>query len=258
MEAKAKARKKKESQHISKAGSSTADKSSGSLEGIKEYTKEISKESIKEKPEEISSTNAIFLKLGVVAVIILIILSLGSWLFSFDPEPYKAESLDSAARKLGLYNISRNILEKEDSYRRGSSYKSFVRYKSPAVKLLATYIATESCSHARNSKSCNAKAIFNFVKQNFNYVAETDNYVMLPEEMILAKGGDCEDFAVLTASLFLAEGIAARLCFVPGHAYAEAFVNGEWEAADSSCKSCCFGCNAKAYKEEEKSCIALG
>lgn len=66
--------------------------------------------------------------------------------------------------------------------------------------------------------------IYSYCKSRWGYVNDPvdQEYVASASETICANlRGDCDDFAVLVASLMMAVGGNARIVTVPGHAYAE-------------------------------------
>ena len=70
--------------------------------------------------------------------------------------------------------------------------------------------------------------VFDYVA-NLNYVSDPyPNHVAWPRDTILAGGGDCDDFAVTTASLIEAIGGCARVVVINdgqvGHAFTEVYL----------------------------------
>ncbi|MBI4450592.1 transglutaminase domain-containing protein [Candidatus Woesearchaeota archaeon] len=59
------------------------------------------------------------------------------------------------------------------------------------------------------------------------YVSDTDNYAKYPIETLI-EGGDCEDLAILYASLAKACGLETGLVLVPGHLMAGVAVSRQW------------------------------
>jgi transglutaminase-like putative cysteine protease len=118
------------------------------------------------------------------------------------------------------------------------------------IKRLADRIVTLSCPNT--NKVCNAKAIFYFVQKNFDYVNDPLDfeYYKTPHESFISENGDCDDTAIVLASLLRAVGLQTRFVKVPRHVYLQVKIpeaissyktNEGWINLDSSCKNCGFG-----------------
>jgi len=107
---------------------------------------------------------------------------------------------------------------------RGSVNASFIDPDS--VRQLALSIVSPYIGEGRWNWHQPA-AIYDWVQHNIQYVPDPRgrNYSALPQETLEGGGGDCEDHAILIASLCEAVGIPARiiLCFRPenGHAFCQ-------------------------------------
>jgi transglutaminase-like putative cysteine protease len=139
-----------------------------------------------------------------------------------------------------------------------SDYYLLVTPTNPTVKDIATQIATYGCG---SNAICQAKAEFYFVRNSFAYVSETDDYLQSPQEMLLTRGGDCDDHAIMLANLMQAIGIPTKFVFVPGHVYVDIYLEDVprkykndygWVSVDATCKSCDFGEIPQKYADVEK------
>lgn len=108
-----------------------------------------------------------------------------------------------------------------------------------------------------------AKAICEWVRDSISYVSDPQDceYIQLPEETLNSGGGDCDDKAVLLASLLMCVGFRCSLVFVPNHVYVavylpaapgnvrtygnDAWSDGtparDWIGFDPTCVTCRFG-----------------
>lgn len=76
-------------------------------------------------------------------------------------------------------------------------------------------------------------AAYDWVRENIEYVSDNGgDYWQSVEETLEARGGDCEDHAILMASIVKALGGNARVNIISGHAFPTVFVgsdqNGVW------------------------------
>ena len=94
-------------------------------------------------------------------------------------------------------------------------YADFVKYNDPYVRGIAEYIQKITKD---NSSLERANCALKFV-QSFSYAYDDDqfgcrNYAMYPFEMLWTKKGDCEDHAILYASIMKAMGYDVILLYV--------------------------------------------
>ncbi len=190
--------------------------------------------------------NPLWVIIAAFLALILVVGIVPVFLVSHNPWPRNVPSLDEL-------EISYGASPNRTSNR--GSYNAFLTPGDPLIKVLATRIASLSCPE---SIVCHARAMYEFVQGNFAYVSEYDDYVMLPVEMLSARGGDCDDHAVLLASLLRAVGIPTRFVHVPGHIYVEAYLpdapeeNSGWVSLDATCRTCAFGQVMPRYMDAEK------
>ena len=181
-------------------------------------------------------------------IMLFLLLIIVMWVFSYyavkvDPSPKRIPSIDEVFVQNFEVNIStdRNIINKD--------YRKLIKPNDPVVKLVADKIVSIGCE---GSKVCQAKAIFYFVRDNFQYVADPNafEYVKDARESLVTKTLDCEDGAILTASLLEAIGVNTRLVFIPRHAYIDILLpeatnrykqKDGWISLDVTCKNCNFG-----------------
>ena len=173
-----------------------------------------------------------------------------------NPSPKNIPSLEDVSVYLGDFEINETfeLKGRED-------FVKFVDGSDTVVKRAADYIATRSCG---GEKVCYAKAIHYFVRDNFDYVNDplSFEYVKTARESLKSRGGDCDDGAVLTASLAQAVGIDVRLVFVIGHVYVQMKLpealnsykdEDDWVNVDVTCSNCEFGKIPVSSIKKEKS-----
>ena len=130
---------------------------------------------------------------------------------------------------------------------RSVSIYEMIEPDNAVVKLVATRIASQSCPS--ESKSCQAKAIYYFVRDNIQYVSDPGEYYQYPDETLYSLGGDCDDMAILLVSMEQAIGVQSKLVFAPNHVYAKVSIpknmlsssSNKWIDVDPTCKECKFG-----------------
>ncbi len=116
------------------------------------------------------------------------------------------------------------------------------------IKKVADKISSISCN---NNRVCNAKAIYFFVRDNINYVNDPVKFEFVKEPLYTLEvgAGDCDDHAVLLASLLRSVGIQTKFVFIPQHVYVQVLLpealnryrQGDWVNLDPTCKDCEFG-----------------
>jgi hypothetical protein len=75
-------------------------------------------------------------------------------------------------------------------------------------------------------------AVFDWVKLNIEYVDDPNDDWQSPSETLSLGGGDCEDQAMLVASLVGALGGNARVNLIEGHAFATVFIGSDASIVD--------------------------
>ncbi|MBP7700358.1 MAG: hypothetical protein KA091_02355 [Methanoregulaceae archaeon] len=155
--------------------------------------------------------------------------------------------------------------EAEERFRCGSpeAYvaiaKKYYR-RSPLVRYRAVSIARD---HPGVSEWEQAKLLCEWVRDNINYVCDPygSEYIQIPDETLTNMGGDCDDQAVLLASLLMNVGFRCALVFCECHVYVATYLPkapdtvrtyppGEWPdqtpardwvGFDPTCTNCHFG-----------------
>ena len=103
----------------------------------------------------------------------------------------------------------------------------------PFVRNTAVKIAR---NHPGSYNVTQALAIFNWVKNNIRYVSDPldREYIATPIETLETQAGDCDDMAVLTASMIKSIGGSARVGAVysknTGHAFCELYLGSSGTA----------------------------
>lgn len=179
---------------------------------------------------------------ALILVVMMILWFVPHYAIKVDPQPRYVPSIED------VFNNNINISNTSHRVHNRDEFRNFVDYTNPVVKQAANSISSAGCD---GSSVCNAKALFYFTQRNINYVHDPDlEYAQYPTETLSSRGGDCDDMAVLLASLTSAVGIETRLVFIPRHAYLEvrlpdagkAYKNEYgWVALDPTCDSCKFG-----------------
>jgi len=183
----------------------------------------------------------------IVAFFLIMILIL--WIFpsygvKLDPNPKVIPKIDEVVPTEVVF-INNTSLDRKENIAR------YVKPEDPIIKYIATKIASLSCG---NSRICQAKAIYYFVRDNLDYIADPvgKEFVEHPLQTISSGGGDCESGSVVLASLEEAIGIDSQLVLIEGHAYVRILLpealsrykikKGEdWIYLDWTCKRCEFG-----------------
>ena len=131
-----------------------------------------------------------------------------------------------------------------------NDYLKLIEPSNPLIKQTANKIV--SLSGCKNSKTCNAKSIFYFTRDNINYVNDpvTSEYLSTAVQTLNTQVGDCDDSAILLSNLLQAIGIPTRFVFIPSHVYVQAYLpeamkkykaDGDWVNLDPTCSHCEFG-----------------
>lgn len=212
-------------------------------EDIKKEAEEIAKE-LEQKPEEEQKKEKgpfiYLIAAGLIFLIALMIIPV--YTIKLDPEPKTIPKIEDVI----LTKIEINNNKSHEIYSLQDLAK-FVQPNEPIIKQTATKISTLSCE---NSKVCQAKAIFYFVRDNLKYVADPPKeYVEEPKELLLTEGGDCESGSILLASLEEAIGVDAQLVLIKNHAYVriklddalKKYKKDDWIYLDWTCSKCKFG-----------------
>ncbi|MBN1215510.1 MAG: transglutaminase domain-containing protein [Candidatus Lokiarchaeota archaeon] len=180
--------------------------------------------------------------LAIFLIFILILMIVPRYAVKLDPEPKKIPKIDE------LKDFFSGIKTENRTTSLTEAFK-FVNPSDPVIKQTSTIIASQSCEQSR---VCQAKALYYFVRDNIEYVGDPINseYIESPIEVMQTKGADCESGSLLLASLEEAIGVDSQLVIIPGHAYLRILlpeaakiykIDNEWVYLDWTCKSCSFG-----------------
>ena len=178
-----------------------------------------------------------FYLMALFIVLIMVVGILPVYVIKHNPEPSAIPELHMVA------GIPPGTINKTNDSR---NFNRYVEPNNPLVKQAATFIATYGCGP---EKICQLKAQYYFVRDRFVYVSEHDEYIQSPAEMLYTGGGDCDDHAVLLASLVQSIGIPTRFVLTRNHIYVLAYMpdaprryrdSDGWIPLDATCKSCRF------------------
>lgn len=191
--------------------------------------------------------------LSIFIILLLLGWLIPSYYIKANPYPVYAPSLD----EVFSFNVNESdIRNKYTDFNQRSQFIGLINDGIFEVKMVADRISSLACNYGDNYQLCQAKAIYFFVRDELEYVQDPVgfNYIKSPLESLYSRGGDCDDAAVLLASLLGAIGIRTRLVFVPRHVYVEAYMpdaplwyksyrGQHWITLDATCKNCKFGEN---------------
>lgn len=177
--------------------------------------------------------------LGLFLVLILI-----SWYI-----PYSTISLDPSPSYIPKINEVFSYNETVSENYNHTDYLKLIQPENPIIKQTANKIIT--LSNCKESRVCNAKAIFYFVRNNLNYINDPINrdYLADPISTLQSQAGDCDDFSILLSNLLQSIGIKTRFVFITGHVYIQAQLkeamkkyksNLDWVNLDPTCNNCEF------------------
>ncbi|MBN2458375.1 transglutaminase domain-containing protein [Candidatus Woesearchaeota archaeon] len=222
--------------------------------------KKIAEEAIAERAGDENSASAkttkspLYYIIGLFLALILILWIVPVSIIRLDPEPRDIPSFDDVTKGYDINDFSG--AKRPDS----TDIRDYVAPTDPTIKQLSTRIAASTCDSGKEAyKVCQAKAVFYFVRDNFAYVAESDEYMQTPTEIFYTRGGDCDDFSVLLASMEQAIGVPTRFIRAPGHVYVQVYIEEAlerykeedgWINLDAACRSCGFGQLSKRYDQK--------
>lgn len=163
----------------------------------------------------------------------------------------------------GLVRSEKDGTEERFRYGSPDAYTGIVKKyynRSPLIRYRAVSLARQ-CPGTHTWEQ--AKVICEWVRDTIGYVSDpTDSeYIQLPEETLNNGGGDCDDQAVLLASLLMCVGFRCSFVLLPRHIYVATYIPeapGEvrnladrewpdgtrardWIGFDPTCTDCLFG-----------------
>jgi len=180
--------------------------------------------------------------LAVFLLLIIVMMAVPWYSIRLDPEPKGIPKIDD-------FNF---LIENVENRNQTNSLNDAIENldaSDPIIKQIATTIAGSSCEQSR---VCQAKAIYYFVRDNIEYVSDpvAKEYIESPIEILQTRGGDCESGTLLLAALEEAIGIDSEVVLIPGHAYlriklSDALnkykIDEDWVYLDWTCNKCDFG-----------------
>ena len=186
--------------------------------------------------------------IAVILGFMIIAMIIPFYAIKLDPEPKKIPSIGEVVpANLDIGNYTRIYSANE--------YYKLMNPNDPEIKRIADRIVSYSCD---SNKICQAKALYYFTRNNIIYISDPPyDYVKSARETLVAKGGDCDDHAVLLANLMQAIGISTEFVFVPNHVFIRIYLpealgkykikGTDWINLDPTCNDCDFGQIAPEY-----------
>jgi transglutaminase-like putative cysteine protease len=175
--------------------------------------------------------------LAAFLVLIIIAMAVPYYAVTLDPEPKNIPSLAQVLPSNMQIPVNTS-----------QTYQELVNPSDQIIKQVADKIAAQSC---KESKICQAKALYYFTRDNINYVSDPigKEYLENPREVLATAAADCESGAILLASMIEAVGIDAQLVFIPNHAFVRIQLDkarakykiDDYICLDWTCNTCEFG-----------------
>lgn len=193
-----------------------------------------------EETKEESPWAALKYILAPFLILLLVLMVVPLYSVRLNPEPKDIPALAEL-------NIPPYIPKNKTMISERSEYLDFLNPNDPAIKQIASTIASGSCG---SNQLCQAKALYYFVRNNIHYVSDPKlEYVEEPLETLNSGGADCDGMAVLLANLEQAIGIPTRFVFIPSHVYIQIYLEDapkkykqedSWINLDPACSNCEF------------------
>ena len=138
-----------------------------------------------------------------------------------DPVTYDFESLAE----------ERDVKYEEGGYEVFNKLNELVNSRNPEVREKALEIASQYSGEYNVYQLC---ALFDWVRDEIGYVSDPGgiDYWSPPDETLVSKAGDCEDHAILLASMIEAIGGATRVILIENHAFASVYIGDESHAGE--------------------------
>lgn len=226
-----------------------------SEEDMKEQAEEIDAHIQENGAKETKPNKSIYWIIAIILIALVVLMIIPDYFVKLDPRPKNVPGAEIVPNFTGV--IGNNFT--------GRVNHNFGLLAKPStdVKMLADTIVSASCrGTAGNYKVCHAKALFAFVQNNVMYIGDPpDEFLKTPEQTLSVLGGDCDDHAILLASLLQSVGISTRFVFVPKHVYVSAYLpdalkryksDDGWVDMDATCKHCKFGEISYTYADATK------
>ncbi len=192
-----------------------------------------------------ASTAPAFYILSVFLILLLVVSIVPYYAIKYDPQPDQIPEYGEVVPNVDAIQVTQAIF----NYSSIQDYQHFVNATDPVIKEAAdTIVLLSGC---KDSKVCNAKAVFYFVRDNMRYVSDptTYEYIKTPREALRTRTGDCDDASVILSNMLQSIGIKTRFVFIPNHVYVQAkipealkkYQDGGWINLDPTCDKCSFG-----------------
>ncbi len=138
----------------------------------------------------------------------------------FDPVTYEFENLAE----------EREVEYEKSDYDDFNKLNELVNPRGSGVREKALQIASQYSGEYNVYQLC---ALFDWVRDEIGYVSDTQgtDYWSPPDETLVAEAGDCEDHAILLASMIEAIGGATRIILTENHAFASVYIGDESHAS---------------------------
>ena len=192
-------------------------------------------------------------------ILIVVLWAVPYYAFPPDPSPDRIPSLAEVMPK------DLNVSTEKGNLTSTQALKDYANPNDPAIKQIATRVASISCPNG--NRVCHAKALYLFVRDDIKYVADPvgQEYIEPAREVVSNQGGDCESGTLLLAALMEADGISSEIVEIPGHAYlrinleeaSNHYKKDGWVYLDWTCKDCGFGEVPESDMHEGMSVIRL-
>lgn len=210
--------------------------------------------------------------MGLFMILLLLGWLVPSYYIKANPSPKYIPELNEVFEYSLLENSTiGEFKNKYLNYSRQNQYILLIDEGILDVKIFADRISSLACDYGENYHICQVKALYYFVRNEFDYVKDPKayDYIKSPIESFYSGGGDCDDAAVLLASMLESIGINTRLVFVPNHVYVEAYVvdapfwyrsykGQNWITLDATCKNCEFSENTLKNIKYNKNYLYFG
>jgi len=135
---------------------------------------------------------------------------------------YGTRYLDSDENEIKpLAESNYNEMQKEEYY--SEKVNSLINPEDPKIKSKANEITENYSGEYNVYQIC---SLFDWVRNNISYVSDPEGEQdwSTPEETLELKGGDCEDQAILLATMIESIGGQTRIILTDNHAYSTVYI----------------------------------
>lgn len=150
---------------------------------------------------------------------------------------YGAVLMDPVTYEFEEHAWERGVLYEGADHHTFTKLNELVDPTAPGVRETAIRVAGEYGGEYNVYQLC---ALFDWVRDEIGYVSDPRGaeYWAPPDETLQARGGDCEDHAILLVSMIEAIGGATRIILTEDHAFASVYI-GDPEHADKVMDAVC-------------------